>query len=466
MGAVAPYLFERTMNAQIRQQIFMCRALSSAVMALLVGLLLSAQAASPMAERPLRDADRIIEKLRDTTLLPLLSELRARDVTFVEEGDPVAHWFFGLDTVFWVDGRHDAVSWNTGSLSRSTEQAVGVNQGAFAAMRQGKLYTLGGTGIYKEHANLFVFNVLSGWALMKIKGAGPSSVRASRVVEVSDQVWWVLGASAGQVDGADKAFSAGTVWELDLVNLSWRAVGALPERQLRDLGDFAVYQAGGYAAIFGDATGGVLELVTGDWVEVPGMTRSEIPRHDAHGMTGSVLHWLMKSPSGSWSPSSLDLAERFDRNAAVPFLAGPEVSVTGKAWMVWGAVGLGVVGLLLGAAFFFSRRRGALEAAAVIEVPVLEAKDEQREQEDDSDWELVQSLLMQPQRLMNAMQMNEVLGIGPEVSEDSQRSRRARAIRRMNAAFELRHGRPFITRERDPLDRRHLLYKVDGDSEA
>jgi hypothetical protein len=78
----------------------------------------------------------------------------------------------------------------------------------------------------------------------------------------------------------------------------------------------------------------------------------------------------------------------------------------------------------------------------------------------DADYELVEALLAQPRRMLNAQEMNELLGIGPDVSEDSQRSRRARAIRRMNGAAQMRHGFVLITRERDPNDRRHLLYKV------
>ena len=121
-------------------------------------------------------------------------------------------------------------------------------------------------------------------------------------------------------------------------------------------------------------------------------------------------------------------------------------------WLVLGGLALMVAHARRSSAPLFS------EVTAAASVTSVTAGSED---EDERDWDLVEQLLAQEQRLMNAQEMNALLGIGEGVSDDSSRSRRARAIRRMNAVFERKHGVPFITRERDVQDRRHLLYKVN-----
>ena len=409
-----------------------------------------------------RDADRMIEKLRDTTLIPSLAEWRLTELKLTEDQSNLAHWFFGLDTVFWVDGRHDAVSWNTGSKSRSTEQAVGVNQGAFAAMRQGKLYTLGGTGIYNDHSNLFVFNVLMGWDLLKVKGLEPAAAHARRVVNVNENEWWVLGNLVPQQDERGEVISPLTIWSLNLADLQWSRVAKMPENLSRHLGDFHVYGAEGYALIFGVSTGGVLNLKTREFVELPQYTLARVPEHEAWGVRDEVLYWMVRGDSGSWSATQLDLSGLYDLAEAQAFFLPLEEEHAQSKWGFALAAGLLLSSLGVGLWLKFKPKSPPnLAPVSPADQPSQEANLAQTPDiDDDADYALVEGLLAQPKRLMNAQEMNELLGIGPDVSEDSQRSRRARAIRRMNAAVKARHDVAFITRERDPNDRRHLLYKL------
>lgn len=408
-----------------------------------------------------RDADRMIEKLRDTTLLPALQEWRMSEMKFTDGRTNLAHWFFGLDTVFWVDGRHDAVSWNTGSKSRSTEQAVGVNQGAFASMRQGKLYTLGGTGIYKNHSNLFVFNVLKGWDLLKVKGLEPAAAHNRRIVNVSENEWWMLGNLVEQQDERGEVISPRTIWSLNLTDLEWSRVASMPEELAELLGDFQVYGTEGFALIFGVSTGGVLNLNTRQFVELPQYTLTRIPPHDAWGTAGHMLHWMTRDVAGNWRVERLDLKQEYVKSKPQPFFL-PLHKNPSSAWMNY-AMGGATLLLVLGAGGWFwlrsNRSTDVTQAPSAPSGPVV-ASPKEVDVGDDEDYELVEHLLAQPKRLMNAQEMNELLGIGSDVSDDSQRSRRARAIRRMNAAFQARHGQAFITRERDAQDRRHLLYKL------
>lgn len=416
-----------------------------------------AQGAEPSeGEEVERDADRIIRELRDTTLLPVLDELRMNWVRLGDANGDLAHWFFGLDTVFWVDGRHDAVSWNTGSRSRSMEQTVGVNQRAYAAMRQGKLHTLGGTGIYREHSNLFVFNVLMGWDLVKVIGDEPPAITARRVVERNGNAWMVLG-SLAQALGSDEGMES-VVWELDFLTMEWRRVGNIHPKLLRRLGDFRAFSVGGYAVIYGVGTGGIFHPESGKFVELPGYSFSEMPKFQAYGGRDAEIFWFSRGANGEWRHQRMDLEAEFSKGKATDFFGDEEE--TASSGLVWWLVGVLLMG---GVGTWYVRSREVVEPVVPVEEVVAKpaAAPAVSEAEDEADWELVMHLLAQDKRLMNAQEMNLLLGIGEGVSDDSSRSRRARAIRRMNAAFERRYQAPFITRERDVQDRRHLLYKVN-----
>ena len=63
--------------------------------------------------------------------------------------------------------------------------------------------------------------------------------------------------------------------------------------------------------------------------------------------------------------------------------------------------------------------------------------------------------------LHTAAELNLLLGIEPESSEESKRARRARMVRVLNEMHMDRVGRKLISRERDPKDRRHLLYRIN-----
>lgn len=417
------------------------------------------------------EGDRVIRELRDTTILPLVQELGLVDVRLGDINQNAAHWFFGIDTVFWVDGRHDAVSWNTGSRTRSMQQAVGVNQGAFASMRQGKLYTLGGAGIYREHANLFVFNVLKGWELLNVRGNEPEAVSARRVVIRDDRTWQVLGISVPRRESDSEELNERSVMELDLVRMEWNLVGELNQDLARRLGDFRVYPVhSGYAALFGVATGGIYECASGQFAELPEFTLSHVPQCDAHGSKDGELFWLFKVGPSEWEADRLHLKSLFDASAKVSLFQGDVEGFSSKATLL--AVFVGALFAAIAGGLHWKRRNASplsegpvpLEPSAVGQRmdPRISSVSASTEDDDDrADWELILRFMKQSTRLMNAQEMNNMLGIGPNVSDDSQRSRRARSIRRMNQAFERQYGRPFVTRERDANDRRHLLYKID-----
>ena len=434
------------------------------------GLLLNAApAAADEARSPESEGDRVIRELRDTTILPIVQELGLVDVRLGDINQNAAHWFFGIDTVFWVDGRHDAVSWNTGSRTRSMQQAVGVNQGAFALMRQGKLYTLGGAGIYREHANLFVFNVLKGWELLNVRGVEPEAVSARRVVVRDDHTWQVLGMSVPGLDS--EALNERSVMELDLVRMEWTVVGELDQELARRLGDFRAYPVqGGYAALFGVATGGIYECASGQFAELPEFTLSHVPHYDAFGSKDDELFWLTKVGSSEWKAERLHLKSAFDAATKAWFFQSDAVELS-KLTIALLFLGSALVLVVAGALYWKRRKKTELaEVSVSVEANGLAQKMDPRipspsqatqDDDDRADWDLIHRFMDQSRRLMNAQEMNNMLGIGPNVSDDSQRSRRARSILRMNMAFERQYGRPFVTRERDANDRRHLLYKID-----
>ena len=58
-------------------------------------------------------------------------------------------------------------------------------------------------------------------------------------------------------------------------------------------------------------------------------------------------------------------------------------------------------------------------------------------------------------------ELNQILGIELDASEDSQRARRARLVKQINELHETKTGEKLIVRERDPNDRRQIRYRIN-----
>jgi hypothetical protein len=72
----------------------------------------------------------------------------------------------------------------------------------------------------------------------------------------------------------------------------------------------------------------------------------------------------------------------------------------------------------------------------------------------------MEALITAGDRQYTAADLNEQFGIAALSSDESQRARRARLVRQINDIYKRKHDRSLILRERDPKDRRHLIYRI------
>ena len=89
---------------------------------------------------------------------------------------------------------------------------------------------------------------------------------------------------------------------------------------LRRLGDFRVFAAGEFAAIYGVRTGGVYHARSGQFVEMESFTVSRMSKFEAHGACDSDLYWFMRSSQGDWTHQRVDLKAIFESGDGAPFL--------------------------------------------------------------------------------------------------------------------------------------------------
>lgn len=73
---------------------------------------------------------------------------------------------------------------------------------------------------------------------------------------------------------------------------------------------------------------------------------------------------------------------------------------------------------------------------------------------------LLRSFLESKSDTLDTQQLNMLLGLDEEQSEETKRARRAQAIRRVNEEYQLRYGVDLIERKKDVADRRRTTYII------
>jgi len=72
----------------------------------------------------------------------------------------------------------------------------------------------------------------------------------------------------------------------------------------------------------------------------------------------------------------------------------------------------------------------------------------------------LRSFLESKSDTLDTQQLNMLLGLDEEQSEETKRARRAQAIRRVNEEYQLRYGVDLIERKKDVADRRRTTYII------
>lgn len=74
--------------------------------------------------------------------------------------------------------------------------------------------------------------------------------------------------------------------------------------------------------------------------------------------------------------------------------------------------------------------------------------------------ELIKKLVQSVEMLLSNQELDEVLEIDDDINTDSKRVKRSRIIQEVNSEYQLMAGKELITRQRDPKDKRYMLYRI------
>lgn len=74
--------------------------------------------------------------------------------------------------------------------------------------------------------------------------------------------------------------------------------------------------------------------------------------------------------------------------------------------------------------------------------------------------ELIKKLVLMSEVLLSNQELDDVLEINDDINSDSKRVKRSRIIQEVNQEYQLMAGKELITRQRDPKDKRYMLYRI------
>jgi len=78
--------------------------------------------------------------------------------------------------------------------------------------------------------------------------------------------------------------------------------------------------------------------------------------------------------------------------------------------------------------------------------------------------QLTQEFVDMQSSTLTTEELNAMLGLTEELSEETRRARRAQAIRKVNQEYEMWFNQPLILRTKDEVDRRRTIYLIQRHS--
>ena len=419
------------------------------------------------------------------------------------------HCYFGLDTIVWREGRLDSLHWgmDLNVNNASSAQACGVYQGATTWLYRGQLQLLGRATEFSSGLDLLSCSPALGWERQTFSGKSPSLRAPFRSARMDNNSMLFFGEDGG--------LSA-----LDLSTQSWIELGVLTQKFVEYLGEFSVIDLADFIMVFGDLGGGLIQKSTMKFV-----TNYELKRElltSVQFWCASQNQLLIGSAGAQAADRELlfDAESMFVGGGSMAFMKPVDpVPEEREDWMLSDFVGvlLGlVVGALIAGVYFSGRRpvsrpvdSGILpETAAVVQnseesafqtgrdnpnaiaeeadaskLPGARTSTGSSEVEIQAHGQLstsrsaerVMSSKSKRRLSMEALtenllakggsftstELNQILGIELDASEDSQRARRARLVKQINELHETKTGEKLIVRERDPNDRRQIRYRIN-----
>ena len=118
-----------------------------------------------------------------------------------------------------------------------------------------------------------------------------------------------------------------------------------------------------------------------------------------------------------------------------------DINIADFSWM-WGGAVLLVLGFVLGLFLMTNKKL------------------KKRTKETNLHSELIKKLVQSVEMLLSNQELDEVLEIDDDINTDSKRVKRSRIIQEVNSEYQLMAGKELITRQRDPKDKRYMLYRI------
>lgn len=418
------------------------------------------------------------------------------------------HCFFGLDTVVWREGQMQSLCWGEELKSTTTEAIAisGISRNSYAFLFRGELQVLGGRDFLHWHNHWLTFGPASNWYVRDLNGDVPETIDGRRVARLGTETLLVFDEQQ-------------QVRQLDVEQGEFTLVGEIQPELKNYLGSFQVIELWDYLAFFGDLGGGIMKKATQEFVMNHELKLASLVGADGWSMVANSLHlYLKQNPDAVMIDADAIFNESAPASLVMPLASASTAPLISWDLQSWGwAIGL-IVGAG-GAALISRRKRQVPIAPRVSEAPNLASTSQpthrvaepkvNRVQEQVSEGEasalvsslekeavrpkankvvksrepqptaastaetkgvprargagvedIMEALITAGDRQYTAADLNEQFGIAALSSDESQRARRARLVRQINDIYKRKHDRSLILRERDPKDRRHLIYRI------
>lgn len=421
------------------------------------------------------------------------------------------HCFFGLDTVVWREGQMKSLSWGKELKSSTIESKAisGISRNSYAFLFRGELQVLGGRDFLHWHNHWLTFGPASNWYVRDLNGDVPEVIDGRRVARTGTETLLLF-------DDLQQ------VRQLNIEQGEFTLVGEIQPELQNYLGSFQVIELWDYVAFFGDLGGGIMKKATQEFVMNHELKLASLVGAEGWSMVANSLHlYFNQNPAPVIINADAIFNESSPAVLVVPAPVKSSESLVSRDLSSWGWV-IGLVGGWSVAWFFFrqGRKEPSVETSSssefsrlhksspstasshvvlsslgkerqapkVVEAEVAlssdgvgsrpevsevtslksaqtstkptEAVKDAETSRGGSVQEIIASLVEGGDRQYSAAALNDQFGIAALSSDESQRARRARLVRQINDIYKRKHGHSLILRERDPKDRRHLIYRI------
>ena len=398
----------------------------------------------------------------------------------------------GSEGAMFIRGKDLRLVFDSAGHNLSKSHNLGFNNGAKEFFWNGRCYAVGGQGYWNYHSQLIEFVATTGeWELQHTDFAPDFIDNKStcwdanngRIISIdetaleSEDGALVRGVYAMPMDG-------GWSWELKgQVNPALLNHLSFPRLQSFDLKDFFIWvglhktlilRKEDMSCVLSDALNeALLNGSSGKNRRLPSSYRHTSTKN---GILTRRNLFENSSENQEWS---WDIAKAFEDSEGMSMPLAVPVSFR-RASASDGnddnsnMLGSLVLALMLGGVGFYlgKSRQKPMPAGAPGETASIEKDDNKATGIQNSEVgqarlsALTQEFLDLEASSLDTIQLNALLALTDDLSEETKRARRAQAIRKVNVEYELLYQQALIVRTKDKLDRRRTIYIIQRHSDS